>query len=687
MSGKVIVVKANEFNTAIFTGIKANRDFRGRRKNDDTIYRDTICAFDIETTRIEEIEQAVMYIWQFAFLKGNDIYAVYGRTWDEFKQFFSLINEGELINLIFVHNLSYEFQFLRSVIEIKDVFALKSRSVLKFNSYNSEFRCSYHQTHKSLDKFLKDMNVKNKKLTMDYSKKRYPWSPLTQDELDYSLNDVIGLVQAMKVRLEMGNDTMYSLPLTSTGYVRRRAREAMKKFDYRKLHSMMCDYSLYTLLREEFRGGDTHANRMYAGKILSNVESWDRASSYPDVMVNCKFPMSRFKFAGNVTVDDLFRWKKFNKCFIARFHFINLRQKDVYYGCPYLSKDKALTHGKCVWDNGRLLNTLDKEEIVYSLNDVDFDIVSNEYIWDELIITDSYYAEYGYLPKPLIDLVKTLYNDKTSLKGVSGREVDYALSKEMINSLYGMCAQNPVKLDILYSDTEDPFKLEEITEEGLHEKLLKYNHRAFLLYAWACWVTSWARYKLKQIVNIVGDLFVYCDTDSCKFIKDETYPIILLKIESLNKSLISDTYADDPSGHRHFIGVFEPDGSYRRFVTLGAKKYAYEDEEGDLHITIAGVNKSAGARELAARGGLEALRVGFEFREAGGLESVYNDSAYGAYTIDNHSLYIGKNVVLRPSSYTVGITMEYASVISDPRLIADFWQQYNKKHLTKNLLT
>ena len=683
MSGKIIVAKADEFNTAIFTEIKANRNFRGRRKNDDTIYRDTICAFDIETTRIEEIEQSVMYIWQFAFIKGDDIYAIYGRTWDEFKQFFSLINEGELINLIFVHNLSYEFQFLRSAIEIKDVFALKSRSVLKFNSYSSEFRCSYHQTHKSLDKFLKDMNVENKKLTMDYSKKRYPWTPLTQDELDYSLNDVIGLVQAMKARLEMGNDTMYSLPLTSTGYVRRRAREAMKKFDYRKLHSMMCDYSLYTLLREEFRGGDTHANRMYAGKILTNAESWDRASSYPDVMVNCKFPMSRFKFAGNVTVDDLFRWKKFNKCFIARFHFINLRQKDVYYGCPYLSKDKALTHGKCVWDNGRLLNTLDKEEIVYSLNDVDFDIVSNEYIWDELRITDSYYAEYGYLPRPLINLVKTLYNDKTSLKGVSGREADYALSKEMINALYGMCAQNPVKLDILYSDTEDPFKLEEITEEGLHEKLLKYNHRAFLLYAWACWVTSWARYKLKQIVNIVGDLFVYCDTDSCKFIKDETYPIILLKIESLNKSLISDTYADDPSGHRHFIGVFEPDGSYRRFVTLGAKKYAYEDEEGDLHITIAGVNKSAGARELAARGGLEALRVGFEFREGGGLESVYNDSAYGAYTIDNHTLYIGKNVVLRPSSYTVGITMEYATVISDPRLIADFWKQYNKKHLTK----
>ena len=38
-------------------------------------------AFDIETTLIDDIQQSVMYIWQWQF--GED-YTVIGRTWDEF---------------------------------------------------------------------------------------------------------------------------------------------------------------------------------------------------------------------------------------------------------------------------------------------------------------------------------------------------------------------------------------------------------------------------------------------------------------------------------------------------------------------------------------------------------------------------------------------------------------------------
>ena len=30
------------------------------------IYADCVCSFDIETTRIEEREQAIMYVWQWA---------------------------------------------------------------------------------------------------------------------------------------------------------------------------------------------------------------------------------------------------------------------------------------------------------------------------------------------------------------------------------------------------------------------------------------------------------------------------------------------------------------------------------------------------------------------------------------------------------------------------------------------
>ena len=660
-------------------------------------YRDCICAFDIETTRLPEIEQSIMYLWQFAVLyNGNEIDCVYGRDWDSCERFFKRIEDEHLVTLVFVHNLSYEFQFLRSHLNISSdsVMALKPRKILKFlagehnEQGNFEFRCSYLQTHKSLDKFLSDSGVENQKLKdYDYDKRRYPWTELSQYELEYGCNDVIGLVQAMHKRMVDNNDSLYSLPLTSTGYVRRKARQAMKSYNYKKLHSMMCDVGLYTLLREEFRGGDTHANRYFVGQILENVASFDRSSSYPDVMLNCEFPMSKFTRQGKVYMDDLNRWKKFHKAFIGRFHFKNIRQKDVYYGSPYLTKDKGYNFTDGVWDNGRLLES---PEYSCTLNDIDFDIVTNEYEWDSVELTDFYTASYRKLPEELRTLIKELFTDKTSLKGVDGKEKEYALAKELINSLYGMSAQNPVKPDILYTNTDVPFAVE---DGNIEEKLSKYNKRAFMLYAWGCWVTAWARQRLKLAINIAGEDFVYSDTDSCKIRITERYPEIKKKFDELNETLRNDSinsggYANDKKGVTHYLGVYEYEGTADRFITLGAKKYALE-KNGKLEITIAGVNKKLGAEELAEIGGLEALKIGTVFKKAGGTESVYNDCDYGLYAPDplnpQKMVDITRNVVIRPSEYTVGLTMEYLNVINNVDLWHDFLKMTEEK--SKKLLT
>lgn len=654
-------------------------------------YRDCICAFDIETTRLSEIEQSIMYLWQFSVLyNGNEIDCVYGRDWDSCERFFKKIEDKHLVTLVFVHNLSYEFQFLRSHLSISSdsVMALKPRKILKFlagehnEQGNFEFRCSYLQTHKSLDKFLSDSGVENQKLKdYDYDKRRYPWTELSQYELEYGCNDVIGLVQAMHKRMVDNNDSLYSLPLTSTGYVRRKARQAMKSYNYKKLHSMMCDIGLYTLLREEFRGGDTHANRYFVGQILENVASFDRSSSYPDVMLNCEFPMSKFVRQGKVCMDDLNRWKKFHKAFIGRFNFKNIRQKDTYYGSPYLTKDKGYNFTEGVWDNGRLLES---SEYSCTLNDIDFDIVNNEYEWDSVELTDFHTASYGKLPEGVRKLIKDLFSDKTSLKGVEGKEKEYSLAKELINALYGMSAQNPVKPDILYTNTDVPFAVE---DGNIEEKLSKYNKRAFMLYAWGCWVTAWARQRLKLAINIAGEDFVYSDTDSCKIRITERYPEIKKKFDELNETLRNDSinsggYANDKKGVTHYLGVYEYEGTADRFITLGAKKYAQE-KNGKLEITIAGVGKKKGAEELLRMGGLEALKIGTTFREAGGTESVYNDSDYGYYSPDpdnpDKSVYITRNVVIRPSEYTVGLTLEYLNVLNSVDLWHDFLKNTKEK--------
>jgi hypothetical protein len=656
----------------IIKSIPIARNYSKRKKSDKTLFRNCMCAFDIETTYLDDVEQSIMYIWQFAVmdLRNGNIWYCFGRTWEQFTKLLdSFYHEGITV-LVWVHNLSYEFQFMRHWLPFqKDkIFALKSRKVVRADIDGVQFRCSYIQTNKSLDAFTRDMGVVHQKLSgveFDYSKKRYPWTEMTTEELQYCCNDVVGLLESMQVRMRMENDTLYSLPLTSTGYVRRLAKEAMRKFNHNQLQAMMCDVDVYKLLRLEFRGGDTHANRYHVNKILENVASYDRASSYPDVMLNYRFPMSAFTPRMITDIGELEKKCQIRDCcFIAVFTITNLQQRDIYYGAPYLSLDKAVEISGQVVDNGRILSA---NKAVYVFNDIDWEIVKSEYV-GEVEISQVYIAKYGYLPQAFRDLVIDLFHKKTSLKNVDGQELNYMRSKELINSLYGMCAQNPVKPDVIYMDEPDQaFTLEDIVDIG--EKLEKYNKKAFLLYAWGCWVTAWARLKLKEMINIVGDNFVYCDTDSVKFLVRDDYKRIVARIEEYNQglkelSISNKGYADDKKGITHYLGVYEYEETYKQFKTLGAKKYAYTRQDGTFKITIAGVPKKAGAREM---GTIENFNVGFVFRNSGKLESVYNDSDYGTYYTDDsseHRIEIRSNVVLRESTYEIGLSLEYMYLLA-----------------------
>ena len=95
---------------------------------------------------------------------------------------------------------------------------------------------------------------------------------------------------------------------------------------------------------------------------------------------------------------------------------------------------------------------------------------------------------------------------------------------------------------------------------------------------------------------------------------------------------------------------------------MGAKKYAYEDMEGNIHVTISGVSKKLGAEEL---GSLENFKEGFTFFKAGGTESRFTDHPPISRTvIDGHELPISSNVSIWPSTYTLSQTEEYNRLIA-----------------------
>lgn len=649
------IISAEDFDFKILKNYKPIPRPRGNPHGTKPYrYYPLVCGFDIESSRIREIEQAVMYIWQFQL---DDVCTVIGRTWIQFFEFLKKLRENMRRNtciVIYVHNLSYEFQFLKGMYEFQteEVFATGPRQVLKCTMWDCfEFRDNYLHSNMSLDEYTHKMGVEHAKLhDFDYNKLRFSWTDLTDDEMAYCVNDVRGMVEALKIEMALDHDDLYSIPLTSTGYVRRDCKRAMEAYNHKQLLAMLPDLDTYMALREAFRGGNTHASRWYARDILTDVKSMDRSSSYPDVMVNCLYPMKAFYHEGPVTPERLKQliWTR-QKAVLMRIAFFNIRERDKYCGCPYLSRDKCRNIQNAIYDNGRILSA---DYLETTITDVDFRIIINNYVWDSCNAFDVFHATYGKLPQMLIDVVNKYYRLKTELKGDKDNELYYMKAKNKLNSLYGMSAQDPVKDSIDFIDGQFIPQ-----NKSVDELLKKSRRRAFLNYAWGVWVTAWARYRLQEAIDIAGHNFVYCDTDSVKYIDE--IDLTAYNEERIRDSIRNGAYAVDSNGVTHYMGVFEPEGCYEKFATMGAKKYCYV-EDGQLHITIAGVNKKKGAEEL---GQIENFREGFIFRKAGGTESVYNDLIDIDYQVDGRTVRITDNVVIRDSEYTLGLTEEYFRIL------------------------
>lgn len=649
------------------------------------VYRDIITAFDIETSRIpcthritynpqhKEVHhwQTAMYIWQWQF---DEYYTVIGRTWDEYRRFAqeleSHIHGNERL-VVFVHNLSYEFQFLRAVYDwhCEDVFCLKSRHVLRAFAPGRklEFRCSYMHSNMSLGQYTHKMEVAHTKLSgdeFDYSQIRYPWTKLTDEQMEYAVNDVLGLVEAIKKEMSLDGDTLYTFPLTSTGYLRREVKRALKPLQGKLIKPMLPDMQTYKLLREAFAGGDTHANRYYAGQILHDVHSYDRSSSYPDVQCNDLFPSSKFEHLGPDMILGLDEYKnlayKRGKAVVARCIFSGLKLKNETFGCPYFSRSKCRGIINGIFDNGRVLEA---EALEITLTEIDMQIVLEEYKFDTVLFTDVMFASKAPLPKEFRKILIEYYEKKTALKDIEGQEIYYMKSKNKLNSGYGLTAQDIGKQSTIFMDGEFVFD----EETDLETRIEKYQKKGFVPYQWGVYTTAHARYRLHEAIWMVGDDFVYCDTDSVKFVGNHDFT-------EYNKtrtehSKVNGATAIDKHGKRYYMGVYEEERPYDVFRTWGAKKYAYIIE-GKLSVTVSGVNKKKGGKELAENGGIEAFAPGFCFVAAGGSESEYNDQPpERELVIDGKRLEVGPNICIKDGTYILGITQEYGAIIERARIL------------------
>lgn len=628
---------------------------RGRR---GVVYAQEVCAFDIETTTISKIEQSAMYIWQFAI--EDRVYI--GRTWEEFKKFLAylkIVSNGYKL-IVFVHNLSFEFQFLSGIFKFEndDVFCTESRKIL-YCTLNDwlEFRCSYLLSNMSLAELTTKYDVQHKKLSgedFDYSQQRFPWTPITDEELSYCVNDVLGLVESIHAIMDLYKDNLYTLPLTSTGFVRREVKEAMRPY-HKQIEEIYPDYDVFRLLRAEFRGGNTHANRYFAGEVIrQRGTSYDISSSYPSAQCNREYPVTQFKPIVSPSFSLIDRLLDHGRALLLHVILYDVRLRDRYWPVPYIPIAKCISWKGIRNDNGRILSA---DMVELALTDIDWKIIVQEYEWKDAVILEGYKSTYGPLPEGIQKTNIQYFKAKTELKGIAGQELYYMKSKNLLNSIYGMSCQNPAKALCLYSDC-----LYEDDDTYTEAELLQRSRRsAYTVYQFACWTTSWARAALEEGIRICGDSLLYVDTDSCKVLGERDFSIYNKEQQQIAER--SGLCATDKHGVTHYGGVYEFDGSFDAFCTLGAKKYAYIDTGGKLHLTVSGVGKKQGAAALEAAGGLDAFRPGFVFRNCGKTACVYNDERYGPYEIDGHVLGITRNVVIKDQDYTLSITEDYDEII------------------------
>lgn len=646
------------------------------KKYQSCSYLEIPCAFDIETTNIYQRlpdgkidpdfrPYAFMYHWQVCI--GYRV--AFGRTWGEFVSMLRLIEKNmnlsnKLHLVIYVHNLAFEMQFMRKFLNVTDSFCKNDRNPLKIvHNGCIEFRCSAALSNMNLQMFCKSENAKFYKLTdtFDYKKIRTAETKLTSAEESYCYNDVRGLSECIQSLMRF--DTLAKMPLTSTGFVRRDARNAVK--ENKKNRRIFKDSALsaddYKNLRAAFRGGDTHANARFSDQLLTDVTSYDIASSYPACMMINKFPMKKFIPIRMETFYDL-RKKKDEYCFLLHVAIHNI-EFIADHGIPYIALSKTTYHSPDrIIDNGRIRKA---SLVMMWVSDIDMDIVTSEYSIGEIKIESVYMAGAGLLPAEYRAVVMDYFRKKTELKGKNDPEslYLYGKSKNRLNALYGMMVMRLDQDDCRYTGNTDSGY--EKTEKPLDEILEKYyrSRNSFLAYQWGVWVTIHARKRLRDMMKIIGRDLVYVDTDSVKFLNHEKHQAA---IDEHNRKLQEEAEAagasaDDLGGCRHYMGVFEYDGHYDQFKTLGAKKYVV-NIGGKCLSTIAGVSRKAG-QAFFTENGIDAFRIGAVIRDSGHLVAYYNDDEIHEIEVDGCRMQTASNVALIDDTYTIGVTDDYRELL------------------------
>lgn len=679
----------------LYSGQLENADYnvykiRNRHGLGTKYYSDDIMCFDIEVTSAwitadnkittytpgysNEFWNNLMpvslpYLWQFSF--NDQVY--YGR---DLESFLDLLNDlpSRMKCVIYVHNLSYEFHFLDNILTWDTVFSRIPHKPMKCTCKEFpqiEFRCSYMLTRLSLASWGSSIGLEKLTGSVDYNKLRTPLTPLEPEMLNYGERDVLVMYEGLKIYRDRYKH-MKDIPLTQTGTVRKVVKKRLtsdKNYMKRIKRLIPVDAKEYKRLQTVFAGGYTHANRIYAGDLITSedyglIHHKDIISSYPTAMVAYKYPATEWAYISKFLPDD--------SQFEDNAYLMHLSFKKI--NCEtfntYIQKSKCNSKNAIV-DNGRVICA---DELDIWVTEYDWLTIKATYTWESVESLATYTARKAYLDPLYTSYILELYHNKTTLKGVEGKEDLYAQSKQYINSLFGMAVTAIYMGDIDYNQEKNDWSMETITEEVLNDyfyQLRNYkDKRYFLSYSVGVYVTAIARYRLWQLIRYCDHDLLYTDTDSIFYVGDYDFSWFDNEISSRLEKACDVTGLDyamtrprDPKGNIQPLGILSDEPDCIEFKTLGAKKYVERRTDGKLHLTVSGINK--GAVECL-NNDINNFADGFIFDKDNPSVhkqlSVYIDNMPTIVYPDGYKSTLRRGINMRPTGYEIHLTDEYSSI-------------------------
>lgn len=680
--------------------------YKKRGKTHDQIrYINLACCFDIETSTIENPPDgsapfAFMYQWQYCI----EDYVFMGNTWEQFQEFNTLLeltfktkiyekithdpDTGEDIitmqgkSLVcYIFNLQFEFMFMQHFIGrcINPLFTDIYEPLYLPTVEGITYRCAYRLTNKSLDQFTKGFPHHKLAGDLDYNVIRVPIAKdpkngLTDLELAYCYNDVKGCCEALRDRLEKDKYNIASIPLTSTGYVRKDCQNSARKNPKWRKRFLAAQLTpeLYEICRAAFRGGNTHCNAKFHGELVGLPEFGgkgglirhkDITSSYPKQILTKKiFPITPFEQVTNT--DNII--KNLDKisakwCLLLTVRLIGVKYRGSY-GVPYIAEAKTITRtqdeAEIIRDNGRIYEA---PYIKLSCTEIDLKIILRDYSIDKVVIVSAYKALKGMLPFELRRTVMKYYKIKCELSGSNNPDDKYnrARAKENLNACFGMMCQRLDHLDITYNDGK--FGIEAHPLKEMIDKFYN-SESSFLWYQWALWVTAGAREDLDRGCMICGEDLIYTDTDSVFYIGDHEEEFKQLNAEIEVEAIKHGAVAGNDKGDIYPIGVWTSEPDTVLFKTLGAKKYLLSEDGKTIQCTVAGVNKKIG-QEFFTEHGFDAFRDDTVIHTSGKVSAHYNNDKPHYITINGVKILTASNVALINAPYTVKIKHDYKDFV------------------------